>query len=1568
MGKGSQHDFVGLAMLVAAGLALAAACLGALGSLGAWAPGYEAWQLGSLVASVALAAALGSYHRRETARLRQGTASREREVARLRDEVSDLLRANEALGRNEARYRGALAGLPVAVFAVDGDGVFTLAEGKGLDALGLEPGAVVGRSIFDAYRDAPQVVENVRLALAGRTFDGTLEVSGSAFEMRYSPLRENGEFSGVLGVATDVTERREAEDKLRQAEARYRTLVEQIPAITYIEELSEKGKRLTYISPQYGATLGYSPEAGVSYPEHWLEMVHPDDREGLLAEDARTDETLEPFRAEYRMIAGDGRTVWMRDEAVVVRDAAGRPSFWQGVMFDVTEQKEAEERLREAELRYRTLVEQIPAGVYTQEVQHDGAIAYISPRIEDMLGYSPHEYVENPGLWVETTHPEDRKRVLAEDARTDETGGPFRAEFRKIARDGRVLWVRDEAVLVKDAAGEPLYWQGIFVDITERKEAEEALEESRRRLSALLSNAPAYLYRCRNEPGWPNEYVSDHALELTGYTPEELTDGTLLFDDLIVGGDRGNVWGEVQAALAERRRFELRYSIRRKDGEIRHVEERGRGVHDGDQGGGVIEGVVYDVTERVRAEGALREAEERYRLLVEQIPAVTYIDRADGTDKPLYTSPQIEGMLGYTPEEWIAGKLWYQRLHPEDRDRILAADERFEDGGEERFSEEYRLIAKDGSVVWVREAAVLVKDGQGEPLYWQGVFYDLTERKEAEEAVRRSEERLRGLADAAFEGLLIADGGVILEANSALTEMFEYALEELVGRSALEFVAPEHRDLARSKIAAGSEEPYEIVGVRKDGTRIDLEVRGRAYSYRGRRVRVTAVRDVTGRKAAEEALRTTEERYRNLVERLPAVTFVDRVEGSKAPVYVSPQVEEMFGYAPEEWMEGRLWRERLHPDDRDRMLASDERFEADGGPVDQEYRLLAKDGSAVWVREETVLVRGDGGEPLYVQGILTDITERKRAEEDLRQSAAGLAEAQRMAHLGNWEWNPGTGELYWSDETFRIYGFETRSFAPDFEKLLEVVHPDDRGMLGRALDEALHLGRPHDLEHRVVRPDGEVRVVHRQARVVCDESGEPAKMVGTIHDITERKALERQLQHQAMHDPLTGLPNRTLFTDRLRQALARAKRRGGEVAVLFMDLDNFKVVNDSLGHKAGDRLLVAASERVRSVLRPEDTLARLGGDEFVMLLEDADAREAIRVAERVLGRLRDPLSLSGRRLVITASVGVANGGAGGKYAADLLRDADLAMYRGKRSGKARVAVFEEAMNAEALERLEMEQDLRGAIERDELRVHYQPQMLLGSNLQAFLRASGSKALVSPGSSPREPRVAGVEALVRWEHPGRGLLFPGEFVRVAEETGLIVPIGEIVLEEACRQAKDWQARFAAHPPLAVCVNLSARQFREPDLAGTVSRVLRETGLDPACLHLEITETAAMSDAPATVHALERLKVLGVRLVIDDFGTGYSSLSYLQRFPVDHVKIDRSFVADLEENPGAVALVSGMIDLAHALGIKVIAEGVERATQLERLEAMGCDLAQGYHFSDALAGEAMHEWLSAVREDD
>jgi diguanylate cyclase (GGDEF)-like protein len=442
-----------------------------------------------------------------------------------------------------------------------------------------------------------------------------------------------------------------------------------------------------------------------------------------------------------------------------------------------------------------------------------------------------------------------------------------------------------------------------------------------------------------------------------------------------------------------------------------------------------------------------------------------------------------------------------------------------------------------------------------------------------------------------------------------------------------------------------------------------------------------------------------------------------------------------------------------------------------------------------------------------------------------------------------------------------------------------------------------------------------------------------------IEDATERKTLEEQLAHRAFHDSLTDLPNRALFMDRLGHTLAQADRRGGKVAVLFVDLDNFKLVNDSLGHEAGDRLLVAMAERLRRCLRPGDTAARLGGDEFTILLEGVDMRDATRVAERVAEALRAPFDLEERQIFTSASIGIVLNTTNQDEPANLLRNADLALYQAKGSGKASYTVFDPGMSTHALEHLELGNDLRQALERDEFKVYYQPKVLLETG-----------------------KILGAEALVRWEHPERGLLLPSNFVPIAEEAGLILHIGQRVLEEACRQARAWQEQYPGGPPRLMCVNLSARQFQHPDLAEDIARVLRETGLDPCSLCLEITESALMKDVQSTITTLQELKGLGVKFAIDDFGTGYSSLSYLKRFPVSFLKIDRSFIDGLEKDPEDTVLVSGIITLAHTLGMRVIAEGVETAEQLARLREMGCDIAQGNYFSEPVSGRAVTAFLA------
>lgn len=433
----------------------------------------------------------------------------------------------------------------------------------------------------------------------------------------------------------------------------------------------------------------------------------------------------------------------------------------------------------------------------------------------------------------------------------------------------------------------------------------------------------------------------------------------------------------------------------------------------------------------------------------------------------------------------------------------------------------------------------------------------------------------------------------------------------------------------------------------------------------------------------------------------------------------------------------------------------------------------------------------------------------------------------------------------------------------------------------------------------------------------------------------ELREKARELAHQAFHDPLTKLPNRALFMDRLDHALARTARNEKAVAVLFLDLDRFKFVNDSLGHDAGDQLLVAIAERLRDHSRPQDTVARLGGDEFTCLLEDiSDQKDAIVVAERMAALMKPPFEIAGRPVYITCSIGIAIGRSPDDRAELLLRDADIAMYKAKSLGKARYQIYNIGLGSRNLERLQMEGDLRRALEQGEFEVYYQP--IVG--LTDHPSATG--------------RIEGVEALVRWHHPERGLVMPAEFIPLAEETGLILPLGRWVLEAACRQARAWQLEYSSQPPLGICVNLSMTQFRQPDLVQEVADMLRDTGLAAGSLDLEITENVLMDHAEANITRLEELRLLGVKVAIDDFGTGYSSLSYLNRFPIDFLKIDKSFLEGRGGDRGNVAIVRAILGLAGSLGLQVVAEGIERADQLNELRAWGCQLGQGFLFSEPI----------------
>jgi len=506
--------------------------------------------------------------------------------------------------------------------------------------------------------------------------------------------------------------------------------------------------------------------------------------------------------------------------------------------------------------------------------------------------------------------------------------------------------------------------------------------------------------------------------------------------------------------------------------------------------------------------------------------------------------------------------------------------------------------------------------------------------------------------------------------------------------------------------------------------------------------------------------------------------------------------------------------------------------------------------------------------------------------------------------------------------------------------LARIVHPDDRERVISEATRALRSGRSFTAECRMIRRTGDILWVRIEARLIRETGHEHAFWLGTIIDETGQERLAQELVHQAFHDPLTGLPNRALLLDRLEQALARLRRRPGKVAVLFLDLDNFKFINDTLGHRAGDQLLQVIAQRLATVLRPSDTIARLGGDEFVLLLEDLHEEDAARrVAIRILEQMGMPVELAGQPVYVTASIGIALTDDPWLHPDELIRRADLAMYEAKRLGRDRYALFDGYMEALAWRRLEIECGLRKAIEQRELRVHFQPVVEL-----------------------RTGALREVEALVRWPHPERGMLQPDEFLPVAEESGLILLIDRLVLEEACRQLKDWQLEYPAKTNLVVSVNLSTKQLREPSMLETVTSILGQTGLRPEHLRIEISERAVTWDLATALDQLHTLRNLGIRLALDDFGSGHAAIAALRRLPIDTLKIDRTLVGALGKSERDTTLVQAVISLAKILGLTVTAEGIESPEQARQLRTFGCDFGQGTYFGGPMPAEEFAQYLS------
>ncbi|WDT74888.1 MAG: EAL domain-containing protein [Candidatus Manganitrophus sp.] len=866
--------------------------------------------------------------------------------------------------------------------------------------------------------------------------------------------------------------------------------------------------------------------------------------------------------------------------------------------------------------------------------------------------------------------------------------------------------------------------------------------------------------------------------------------------------------------------------------------------------------VIPYAIERKQAQVALRQSEERFRQITENITEVFWMSSPDKNDI-LYISPGYEKVWGRTCEGLYRRPTeWSEAIHPDDRERIKQRARTDQVSG--GYDEEYRIIQPSGAIRWVRDRAFPIRDASGQVYRIAGIAEDITERKQAEEDFRKSNERFHLIARATSD--VIWDWDLITNAlwwNDNFKTLFGYKDEE-----------------------------------------------------------------------------------------------------------IEPSLES--------------WVNRIHPEDKERVLSGihavidrGERFWSD------EYRFRRSDGSDAAILDRGYVVLAEGGKPVRMIGAMMDITERQNANELLRARARRQAV---IAELGQRALS-GMALPALMNEAVALVA---KTLEVEYCKVLEPLTDGSallltagvgwkEGLVGRATLGILENSQAaytlacngpvvvEDLEtetrfnpvmlrdHGVVSgmsvlipgqdyPHGVLGVHTKRRRTFGKEDVLFLQSIANVLAAAiERRKAEERIEHQAYHDALSGLPNRLLFEDRLSIAVAQARRGEEKLAVLLVDLDRFKVINDTLGHAIGDELLRGAAARFMGCVREGDTVARMGGDEFAVLLPQLDSDEtAIQIAGRIASSLNPPFPLDGRALFVTASIGIAVYPHAGGDAQTLLRHADIALYRAKEQGRNTLRCYCPSMNAKGYERLLLESALRQALEREEFLLHFQPQVNLKTG-----------------------EIIGFEALVRWRRPEIGLISPAEFIPLAEETGLIIPIGEWVLRAACAQNKAWQE--AGFPSMRVAVNLSARQFYQDNLVETVRRVLKETPLDPSFLELELTESVLMGKERSILSMLRELAAMGIHLSIDDFGTGYSSLAYLKRFPIEKLKVDQLFIHNMTTDPNDAVIARTVVAMAHSLRLKAIAEGVETEAQLAYLRSIGCDEMQGYLFSRPLPVEEATELL-------
>lgn len=1493
------------------------------------------------------------------------------------ESVLERRRLREKAQQNESRLRSFLENTPAPTFIKDSEGRYLHVNPRFLQAFGMKAAAVIGNtdaSIFSAEQAAVFSSNDRRVFETGTalTFEEqALYTDGPHTSLVTKfPLRDmQGRVYAIGGIATDITER-------KAAEQRHHATVEYAPIGIVHTALDGCFVEVNSMACEI---LGYTRTELLEL--NFRDITHSADR----AESTQIrNQLMAGTRSgaasrEKRYVRKDGSVIWAAISVALIRRPDGSPDYFVAMIQDVSGRRAAEQH-------FRTTFEQATVGITHSSLDDHYLMA--NGRFCDMLGYSLEEIL---GMsTADVAHPEDKNKDLPLRKKLLEGEiDSFSGEKRYRRKDGTLIWVNRSVSLARDEDGKPLYLIRVVEDITRRKEAETRLEQT-------FEQAAVGIVRTDLERTIIS--VNRRFCEMTGYSREELLGSCLR--QISHPDDRGKdaaarlrlLSGEIGHLQTERRYV-------RKDGGIVWVRRTTSLARDLTNRNSHYIYVTEDITER-------RRAEDSYRATFETSPAGIMHTGFDRTI--LDANPRACEILGYTREELLT-MTTADILTPE----YLEADrphyvQQMLSGEMKIYRSQRPYRRKDGSMVWTDRSISLVRDSAGEPLYFLRMMEDISERKRIEDALAQERLLLRTVIDALPERIYVRDleGRIVLPNLAYLKIRGVERHEEIIGKTLTDLFPPEmarryHEEdqkVIRSGQPMVDRETRTYIaraGDRGPVPRWHLTSKVPLKDDSGRVFALVGVnRDITERKLAEMRImrlnrffstlsatnaaivraRDRESLFRTICRiavsdgglgsawirmhdpasgelRVIAYAGVSRHYFNDLLVSSNPAIPEGRGLASRAFRENRVMFSNDLLDDP-ALARWHERAKNYG------FRSLASlpfccNGEVVGVlglqateqdffdHEVVNLLQEMAGDISFA---LTNMSLQTEHQATLRALQESDEQFRQLAqHVPQVFWITDAEQrrtLYASPNYQSVTGRLLSDLEKDPKSWLAAVHEDDRQRVQYARKQKAPLGS-YDIEYRVVHTDGSERWVHDRAFPVRNLQGEVYRIAGIAEDITEAKMSRERLAHLAHFDSLTGLPNRVLFNDRLRQSMAQARRNNWILGVLFLDLDRFKLVNDTLGHATGDQLLKQVAARLTASLRPSDTVSRLSGDEFAVILSELSGpQNAGRVSQKILKALAAPYDLEGHEVFVTVSIGITLYPSDSDDIETLVRDADAAMYGAKAAGRNNYQYYTASMNARAAEKLQLETRMRRALERKEFTLHYQPKIDISSG-----------------------RISGLEALLRWQSPDQGLVPPAQFIPLLEETGLIVQVGEWVAQAACIQIRNWLD--AGIRPVPVAINLSARQLRQPGFSDVMRRALDASCIEPRLVQIEITESSLMENPGEAIIVLEQLENLGILLAADDFGTGYSSLSYLKRFPLDALKIDRSFVRDITIDADDAVIARTVITLAHSLGLKVVAEGVETEEQLAFLGENRCDEAQGYLFAKPLPADACTRLLAEER---